>query len=117
MALVSALEMPRYLQESVRDDDDPARRDWYAQLPELIPMLAERWSLQLDRPFQPGGQVSWVAPARDASGRDVVLKVGWGHKDAAYEALGLRTWDGAGAVLIYDEYAFDSTCALLLERC
>ena len=34
-------------------------------------------------PFQPGGEVSWVAPARDPAGRDLVLKVAGGTRTAS----------------------------------
>ena len=30
--------------------------------------LADRWSLRLGEPYQPGGLASWVAPASDAAG-------------------------------------------------
>ena len=52
-----------------------------------------------------------------AAGADVVVKVGWGHPDAAHEADALRLWDGNGAVLLHDAWAWDDTSALLLERC
>jgi streptomycin 6-kinase len=41
-------------------------------------------------PFKPGGQAARVAPARDAAGTDLVLKVGWGRPEALDEANGLR---------------------------
>ena len=79
--------------------------------------LAERWSLRLGQPYQPGGRCAWVAPVRDAGGRDLVLKVAWRHDEATDEADGLRAWAGEGAVRVHDSAAFDSTSALLLERC
>ena len=45
-----------------------------------------RWELTLGSPFQPGGECSWTAPARDAAGRDLVLKVGWTHDEGRDEA-------------------------------
>jgi streptomycin 6-kinase len=79
--------------------------------------LAQRWSLRLGEPYQPGGQCSWVAPVRDAGGRELVLKVGWRHDEAEHEADGLRAWDGRGAVYVHDAELLDDTSALLLERC
>jgi streptomycin 6-kinase len=58
-----------------------------------------------------------VAPAWDAAGRELVLKVGWRHSEADHEADGLRAWAGRAAVLVFDALAWDSTSALLLERC
>ncbi|WP_129669695.1 aminoglycoside phosphotransferase family protein [Phytoactinopolyspora endophytica] len=104
----------RLIEESNRD---PERREWVATLPDVVSGLAERWTLRLGEPYQPGGACSWVAPAVDAAGRDLVLKVGWRHYEAEHEADGLRLWNGAGAVLLYDTHAYDTTIALLLERC
>jgi streptomycin 6-kinase len=80
-------------------------------------MLADRWDLSVGAPFEPGGQTAWVAPVRDPSGRDLVLKVGWTHEEAEQEADGLRAWRGEGTVLIHNGCRLDQTNALLLERC
>src|SRR5262245_35460849 len=90
---------------------------WIATLPDLVAEFAQRWSLQLDAPFQPGGVAAWVAPALDAAGRDVVLKVGWPHFEADHEADGLREWNGRGAAQMYATGVVDGTTALLIERC
>ncbi len=79
-------------------------------------LLATRWSLTLGPPFQPGGEVSWVAPARDPAGRDLVLKVGWGHPEARFEGAGLRAWRDRGAVWVHDEHPVGQSIGLLLER-
>lgn len=101
---------------------DMAARDaeiaaWVAHVDDVVHTAAQRWSLQLGAPFQPGGQCSWVAPAIDADGTDYALKVGYRHDEALDEAAGLRAWKGAGAVLLHDAYTDHDTCALLLERC
>ena len=113
----AAFPLPANLLASASLYPVPDRRQWIAALPDLVRELAERWGLRLGQPYQPGGQCAWVAPVRDAHGRDFVLKVGWRHYEAAHEADGLRVWDGNGAVFVYDAEAFDSTSALLLERC
>ncbi|MFC4946901.1 aminoglycoside phosphotransferase family protein [Pseudonocardia sp. GCM10023141] len=112
-----ALPMPSRLAESVAESGPQRRREWFARLPEIVPALAERWSLTLEAPYQPGGEVSWVAPARTADGRDVVLKAGWRHPDSEHEAAGLRFWGGRGAIEVFDEHVDDTTIASLLERC
>lgn len=93
------------------------RRAWIAALPQIVGDLSRRWSLDLGRPFQPGGCASWVAPARDAAGAQLVLKVGWRHDEAEHEAEGLRVWSGEGTVRLVDSLIFDETSALLLEAC
>jgi streptomycin 6-kinase len=108
--------MPEVLRRAVARDPDPGRRAWFAALPGTVDGLARRWDLTVGRPFQPGGECSWVAPARDATGRDVVLKVGWTHADALHEAAGLRLWAGRSAVELLDEHVDGPTTALLLER-
>jgi streptomycin 6-kinase len=90
---------------------------WVDALPGVVAELAERWSLTLARPYQPGGQCSWVAPARDRAGQDLVLKVSWGHYEARDEAAGLIAWAGDGAVAVHAAQVSGPTSALLLERC
>ena len=93
------------------------RQAWLAALPEMIRHARERWSLTVGAPFRPGGQTAWVAPARDAAGADLVLKVAWPHPEAAHEADGLRAWAGHGAVRLHGAHDFGPAQALLLERC
>ena len=112
-----ALTLPQNLVDSVRDDDDDRRRGWVARLPETVRDLAQRWSLEVGEPYQPGGQCAWVAPAVTSAGSDVVLKVQWRHAEAEDEADGLRAWDGHGAIVVYDALVAPQTRALLLERC
>lgn len=111
------MRIPRYLREVAAREDAPDLRGWVADLPEIVSDLAQRWALQLGDPYEPGGRCSWVAPATNASGDEVVLKVGWRHPEAAQEADALRVWRGDGAVLLHAAATFDGTCALLLERC
>jgi streptomycin 6-kinase len=73
---VASFVVPRNLIDSALDELEPDRRDWIAALPGIVGALAQRWSLRLDAPFQPGGRCSWVAAARDLEGRDLVVKVG-----------------------------------------
>ena len=100
----------------------PDVASWLAELPGIVAGLADRWSLRVDAPFQPGGFCSWTAPAAAlSSGPDGerVLKVGFPfdsgeHRD---EAAALRIWDGDGAVRIYAALETPTASALLLERC
>jgi streptomycin 6-kinase len=88
-----------------------------AALPLIVDELARRWSLDLGRPFQPGGSASWVAPVHNVGGERLVLKVGLPHYEALHEADGLRAWDGQGAVRLHDALVIDETSGLLLEAC
>ncbi|WP_250029507.1 aminoglycoside phosphotransferase family protein [Paractinoplanes maris] len=86
---------------------------WVRELPATVAGVAERWGLELGRPYQPGGTASWVAPTAD--GR--VLKVGWVHYEARDEAAGLRAWDGQGTVRVHRAERTGPTDVLLLEAC
>ena len=92
------------------------RGGWLAALPDIVDGLARRWSLTLGRPYEPGGECSWVAPAVTATGDDVVLKVGWTHDESRDEAAALRVWDGRGTVRLLEAAVEGETTALLLER-
>jgi streptomycin 6-kinase len=88
-----------------------------AALPGVVAIFAGRWSLRLGSPYQPGGRSAWVAPARDRTGRDLVLKAAWTYEEALQEADGLRAWAGNGAVLVHDSGVAEAAMVLLLERC
>ena len=111
------LTIPANLAASAVDERLPMPPEWLSDLPGLVAELAERWSLRVGEPFEPGGQTAWVAPARTAEGNDVVLKVGWPHPEAEHEGDGLREWAGEGAALLYAAQADGQSFALLLERC
>ena len=114
---MSYLPLPQNLADSIASSEDLQRRAWLDRLPGIVRGLARDWGLQLGAPFQPGGQCSWVAPARTADGARLVLKVGWLHPEAEHEAEALRFWDGNGAVRLQADQTFGDTVALLLERC
>ena len=116
---MSGFELPSNLVAAADADDGSgwSRRAWMADLPSIVEELAQRWSLVVGRPFQPGGVASWVAPVRDAAGARLVLKVGWRHEEALHEADGLQVWDGGGTVRVFDALLAGETSALLLEAC
>src|SRR5207302_9779787 len=66
-------------------------------------------------PFEPGGNVGWVARVRRADGSDAVLKVECpGHRNP-WAAKGLQHWAGHGAARLFD--SDEASQVLLLERC
>jgi streptomycin 6-kinase len=111
------IRIPPELAGAVDEDDLPERFQWLAALPEVIEGIASEWGLELGDPYLPGGQCAWVAPARDGGGDELVLKVGWRHREAELEADALRFWDGDGAVRCFKTLSLDDTTASLLERC
>lgn len=124
---MTGFELPTNLLEAAETCDDAGlvrrggaavtRHRWMASLPVIVDDLARRWSLELGRPFQPGGVASWVAPARTATGEHLVLKVAWCHDEALHEADALRAWDGDGSVRLVDSVMLGETSALLVEAC
>jgi streptomycin 6-kinase len=70
-SLDGSFPLPRNLVEGAPEDK---RESWLASLPARIATVAETWSLSLSPPFQPGGQTAWVAPVRDATGTEMVLR-------------------------------------------
>jgi streptomycin 6-kinase len=87
------------------------------ELADTAAQLAADWELELGEPYPSGGQTAWVAPAANAAGDALVLKVGRRHWEAEHEADGLRLWDGNGAVHCFKAQTLQHTTALLLERC
>ena len=114
---MTSFELPANLVQELHGEHAAEFAPWVAALPAAVAELSERWSLTLDRPYQPGGQCSWVAPARDRAGQELVLKVSWRHYEARDEAAGLIAWAGDGAVAVHAAEAAGPTSALLLERC
>lgn len=113
------LAIPSNLAASGGCDRAPERRTWLLGLQRNVAACAQRWSLRLDDPYEPGGECSWVAPARDGRGERVVLKVTWRHVEAEHETDALCAWDGRGSVLLIDADpgVDETTAALLLEHC
>jgi streptomycin 6-kinase len=111
------IRIPPHLADAVEEDDYPERLRWLDALPGVVEEIAAGWELALGEPYLPGGQCAWVAPASAPAGEQLVLKVGWRHREAEHEADALRFWNGHGAVRCFATRSFDDTTALLLERC
>lgn len=114
---MSTIRIPPQLADAIDEDDYPQRAEWLAALPQVVERIASEWELELGDPYLPGGQCAWVAPVRSLAGEQLVLKVGWRHREAEHEADGLRQWDGHGAVRCFATRSLTDTTVLLLERC
>jgi streptomycin 6-kinase len=90
-----------------------AGRAWLAALPEAARSYLDRWELTLDGPSR-SGMGALVLPVRRPDGSPAVLKLQRRDGESDGEAIGLRIWDGAGAVRLLDDDA--ETATLLLER-
>ena len=111
------LELPRNLVAAVARERLPAWSRWLEELPATVEGVLARWRLRAGRPFQPGGECSWVAPVRTADDRHLVLKVAYRHTESEHEVEGLQAWAGRGTVQVHRWEKDDASTYLLLERC
>jgi len=111
----TALRIPDRLARTVVSAFGDVGRNWLTRLPSLVADAASAWQLHVGAPFEPGGNVGWVAPVRRADGSDAALKVECPGHTNPWAAKGLRHWDGRGAVRLFD--SDEATQVLLLERC
>ena len=97
---MAVFPVPRHLARPPRASTDFI--EWIAGLPGIVAGLADRWSLSVGEPFQPGGQCSWTARAAGPDGAEPVLKIGFRFPggEERDEAAGLRVWGGNGAVRV-----------------
>jgi streptomycin 6-kinase len=83
---------------------------------DAIAEAVARWDVRVGDRFEPG-VTAWVAAATTPGGDDVVLKVLRRHAEAEGEAVGLRAWDGDGAIRLLDVFERPDELVMLLERC
>ena len=114
-AETTALRIPNRLAHTVVSAFGDLGQDWLARLPNLVADAANAWQLQVGAPYEPGGNVGWVAPVRRADGSHAVLKVECPGHPNPWAPKGLRHWAGRGAVRLLD--SDEARQVLLLERC
>lgn len=115
---MSGFQLPHALVDAASRESDDGRQSWLMRLPGIVARIAERWTLTVKDPYQPGGQTAWVAPAHAPGIGAVALKVAWRHPEALHEADGLRAWAGGPVVRVHRAEVVDGqTSALLIERC
>jgi streptomycin 6-kinase len=88
-------------------------RAWIATLPRLTANILDSWGLRLDGPAR-HGMASLVLQVVCADGTAAALKLQPLDEENAGEPIGLRAWDGDGAVRLLDHDP--ATGTMLLER-
>jgi streptomycin 6-kinase len=105
--------LPERLPRKIREYFGAAGQLWLDNLPERIACAADRWRLDLGEP-SPAAGTGFVCPARDAAGRDVVLKVAFPDEEHVAGVEALRIWAGRGCVRLLATAEGDTE--LLMER-
>ncbi|MEV0265913.1 aminoglycoside phosphotransferase family protein [Streptomyces sp. NPDC050617] len=113
MTTSQGLEIPARLAASYDRAFGAEGRAWTAALPELVSRHLDRWGLVRDGAAG-AGEASLVLPVRRADGTRAVLKLQPPRQETTAALIGLRAWDGAGAVRLLDHDPESST--MLLER-
>ena len=117
MAAGVPLDLPPLVAQRARSNGEVGAR-WLRDLPDVLAALCADWNVQLGRAYR-GGTAGYVVAARDADGRDVVVKVAMPLDDEEIagfrrSVLVHRLADGRGCcrLLAHD----DTVAAMLLER-
>jgi streptomycin 6-kinase len=105
------LELPSDFVNNIRHSFDEDGERFLAELPALIDEAARRWNLIIGEPFLLS--YNYVCAAKDAGGRDVVLKIGVPNPELTSEMEALRLYDGQGAVRLIDS---DAGKGMLIEE-
>ncbi|SCG00270.1 streptomycin 6-kinase, partial [Streptomyces sp. Ncost-T6T-2b] len=110
---LAAAEIPHHLVASYATGFGEEGRAWIAELPSLAADMLERWQLRRDGAVR-SGQASLVLPVLRHDGTRAVLRLQLPREETAAALIGLRTWNGEGAVRLLDHDA--ATSSMLLER-
>jgi streptomycin 6-kinase len=113
MSTSSRIDVPAALAASHDEFAGASGRAWIAALPGLAAGFLARWALRQDGPPS-HGMVSLVLPVLCADGTPAALKLQPVSDENVGEPIGLRAWDGDGAVRLLDHDPHTGT--MLLER-
>ena len=94
-------------------DSFASKAAWDATTLELVATMLDRWDLTAVAAYE-GGVAASVLSVTTADGEPAVLKVGYPHWEAIYEAVGLAAYGAALAPRVLRQDAW--TWSLLLER-
>jgi streptomycin 6-kinase len=107
------IEVPEALAAAYRKYEGDAGAAWITALPNLAAGFLDQWRLRLDG--EPAhGVASLVLPVIQAGDTPAALKLQLVNKETIGEPIGLRAWNGDGAVRLLDEDPDSGT--MLLER-
>jgi streptomycin 6-kinase len=98
--------------ETTAIDAYASKSAWDAAAAELVGTMLHRWNLTPGPAFV-GGEAASVLRVTTAEGSSAVLKVGFPHVEAIWEAVGLEGWGAALAPRVLRQDAW--TWSLLLE--
>jgi len=98
--------------EATAIDAYPSKSAWDASAAELVGTMLHRWHLTAGEAFV-GGEAASVLRVTTQDGTAAVLKVGFPHEEAVWEAVALEAWGPALAPRVLRQDAW--TWALLLE--
>jgi streptomycin 6-kinase len=104
--------LPQDFQEKIQKTWPKIGEKWLMELPNLLKILSNKWSLRDIEPFK-NLSYHFVAKALQNNGSFVVLKIGCDREVSLNEYRALRHFSGSGSIKILD-YDFDNS-ALLLE--
>ncbi len=113
MSTSEAVEVPQHLAASYARSFGEKGRAWIAALPALAAELLERWELKRDGAVG-AGEASLVLPVLRHDGTRAVLKLQMPRQEITAALVGLRAWNGEGAVRLLDHDPVSSS--MLLER-
>ena len=105
--------IPQDFALSVAEREGEPGRVWIESLPDLIDEFLRRWRCTPAAPIS-RGKVGVIVPVHREDGTPAVLKVSFTHPGNMYEAEAFATWEGRGAVLLYERD--DALFAMLLEQ-
>lgn len=109
-----AYAIPPDLARRMRDrapDTGPDGASWLRRLPAIVADSLERWDLEVAGAAMNGHNALVLPVVHDRV--PCMLKISWPHREAEVEHVGLRHWDGRGAVRLLSAHPPDH--ALLLE--
>ena len=104
------MQVPEGLRETIEQVHGAAGLQWLAALPVLLQECRDRWSLELDPPFE-NLSYNLVLPGKLLDGTPIVLKLGVPCRELTTEAAALVLFQGRGTVRLLDH---ESTRGILL---
>ncbi|MFF3159080.1 aminoglycoside phosphotransferase family protein [Streptomyces sp. NPDC057910] len=106
--------IPEAFARTTLDREGSQAQAWLDGLPGIVEDLLERWAATVDGEPLHGG-VALIVPVRRRTDDGVaILKISYPHPGNRHEPHALATWQGVGAVRLYERD--DTRFAMLLER-